>query len=148
MAHVHGAAKAAKTAVDHAAMGHGTQRMAATMEHAGHMMDHAGHMMASMPKATATIATGAAMAGGAVAATTTQSGSSFMSILAKHPLVVFGLGVAAGYFAHKYRKEIIATALQASEKSKDFVLHQKENLEDLVAECHEHQDDAAGPAAD
>ncbi len=147
MAHVHGAAKAAKTAADHAMMGHGAKGMEAMMDHAGHMMDHAGHLMASMPKHTATIAKGAAMAGGAAVATS-KSGSSIMSILAKHPLVVFGLGVAAGYYAHKYRKEIIATALQATEKGKDFVLHQKENLEDLVAECHEHEDDAGIAAAE
>ncbi len=146
MAHVHGAAKAATTASEHAMMGHGAKGMEAMMDHAGHMMDHAGHMMASMPKHAATVATGAAMAGGAMAATT-KSGSSFMSILAKHPLLVFGLGVAAGYFAHKYRKEIIATAVQATEKGKDFVLHQKENLEDLVAECHECEEEAGKPEA-
>lgn len=66
-----------------------------------------------------------------------------MSILAKHPLLVFGLGVAAGYYAHKYRKEIIESATMVGEKGKDFVLNQRENLEDLVAECHESADDEA-----
>lgn len=64
-----------------------------------------------------------------------------MSILAKHPVLVFGLGVAAGYYAHKYRKDIIDSATRLSEKGKDFVLNQKENLEDLVAECQECADD-------
>jgi hypothetical protein len=131
MAHVHGAAKVASA-----------QGMHATMEHAGQMMDHAGHMMASMSKPAAALATGTAVAA------TSKSGSSFMSFLSKHPLLVFGLGVAAGYLAHKYRKEIIATATQASERGKDFVLHQKENLEDLVAECHECEEEAGKPQAD
>jgi hypothetical protein len=69
-----------------------------------------------------------------------------MSILAKHPIVVFGLGVATGYFVHKYRKEIIDSATQLTEKGKDFVLNQKENLEDLVAECKESADDAGTEA--
>jgi len=65
-----------------------------------------------------------------------------MSILAKHPIVVFGLGVATGYLVHKYRKEIIDSTTQLTEKGKDFVLNQKENLEDLVAEYKEGADDA------
>lgn len=64
-----------------------------------------------------------------------------MSILAKHPVLVFGLGVAAGYYAHKHRKDIIDSATRLTEKGKDFVLNQKENLEDLVAECQESADD-------
>ncbi len=39
-----------------------------------------------------------------------------MSILAKHPLLVFGLGFAAGFYAHQYRKEIIQAAVQAPKK--------------------------------
>lgn len=141
MAHVHGAAGAAKAAGNHAMMNHGSGGMGAMMEHAGHMMDHAGHMMASMPTHGANLAKGAAMTGAAMAATS-STGKGFMSVLSKHPLLVFGLGVAAGYLAHKYRKEIIATATRVTEQGKDFVLHQKENLEDLVAECKECADDA------
>ena len=65
-----------------------------------------------------------------------------MSFLAKHPLLVFGAGVAVGFYAHKYRKEIIESAGQLGELGKDFVMHQKENLEDLVAERQEKADDA------
>lgn len=54
--------------------------------------------------------------------------------LTKSPIIVFGLGVAAGYFIHKYRKEIITGATDLAEKGKDFVLQQRENLEDLIAE--------------
>ena len=84
---------------------------------------------------------GMAAMGTAAVAATTYTGRSFMSILTKHPLVVFGLGVVAGYYAHKYRKEIILSATSVTEKGKDFVLQQKENLEDLVAECKECADD-------
>jgi hypothetical protein len=62
-----------------------------------------------------------------------------MSLLAKHPVVVFGLGIATGYLIHKYRKEIIGTANDLAEKGKDFVLQQRENLEDLVAESRDTQ---------
>ena len=115
MAHVHGAAGAAQ-------MGKGMEGMM-------------GKGMEGM------MGKGMAAMGTAAAAATTHTGRSFMSILTKHPLVVFGLGVVAGYYAHKYRKEIILSATSVTEKGKDFVLHQKENLEDLVAECKECADD-------
>jgi len=74
----------------------------------------------------------------AVAATTiVQTGKGVMSTLARHPLAMFGLGIAAGYLAHKYRKEIISISCKTAEQSKDFVLRQKENLKDLLAEAQE-----------
>lgn len=57
-----------------------------------------------------------------------------MSKLVKNPVVVFSLGIAAGFLIHKYRKEIISGANDIAEKSKDFVLQQRENLEDMIAE--------------
>ena len=60
-----------------------------------------------------------------------------MSLLAKHPVITFSLGLAAGYFIHKYRKEIIEAANNASEKGRDFVLQQKENLADVIAETRD-----------
>jgi hypothetical protein len=130
MAHVHGAA--AKTAAHHhAAMSHGSGGMMSMMEH----LPAGGQAMANVTKHVGAAA-------GAAAVANTQAGKGFMSILARHPLLVFGLGVAAGYYAHKYRKEIIDSATRASEKGKDFVLNQKENLEDLVAECKECADDS------
>ena len=51
----------------------------------------------------------------AVAATTIiQTGKGVISTLAKNPLVMFSLGIAAGYLAHKYRKEIIAISSKAA----------------------------------
>jgi len=62
-----------------------------------------------------------------VAATTiVQTGKGVMTTLARHPLVMFSLGIAAGYLAHKYRKEIISITSKTAEQSKDFVLRQKE----------------------
>lgn len=60
-----------------------------------------------------------------------------MSKAAKHPVLVFGLGIVAGYLVYKYRKEIIASASKTIDAGKDFVLHQKESLEDIVAEASE-----------
>ena len=74
----------------------------------------------------------------AVAATTiVQTGKGVMTTLARHPLVMFSLGIAAGYLAHKYRKEIISISSKTAEQSKDFVLRQKEHLKDLLAESME-----------
>jgi len=78
----------------------------------------------------------------AVAATTiVQTGKGVMTTLAKHPLVMFSLGIAAGFLVHKYRKEIIAITSKTAEQSKDFVLRQKENLRDLLAETQESAED-------
>lgn len=80
-----------------------------------------------------------------MAATTPKHTHRHMSILARHPLITFGLGLAAGYAIHKYRKEIIAAANSAAEKSKDFVLEQRENLADILAET---QETGEAPASD
>jgi len=74
---------------------------------------------------------------GSMASASVKSGGKLMSKLAKHPVLVFGLGVAAGYVVYKYRKEIVSSVGKASDAGKDFVLQQKENLEDIVAETKE-----------
>lgn len=58
-----------------------------------------------------------------------------MKYLFKHPLVVFGLGIAAGYFVHKYRREILASATEFSEKGREFVLGSQEH--DVAGTCEE-----------
>lgn len=95
---------------------------------------------ASIPAKTDMILKGVVT--GVVVSTITQTGRSVMSILAKHPLAMFAVGFAAGYAVHKYRKEIIAGAERAMEQSKDFVLHRKEDLEDMLAENRERTGDA------
>ena len=69
-----------------------------------------------------------------------------MSKFFRHPLILIGIGAAAGFYAYKYRKEIIGYASSVSGVGKDFVLQQKENLEDLVAEGQEAEEEAADAA--
>ena len=66
-----------------------------------------------------------------------HTGEKIMNTLAKHPVLVFGFGLATGYLVYKYRKNIIASATKVVDSGKDFVLQQKENLEDIVAETQE-----------
>ena len=77
------------------------------------------------------------VAKGSIVSSTVHTGRRLMSNVAKHPVLVFGLGLAAGYLVYKYRKEIISSATSAVDAGKDFVLQQKENLEDIVAESKE-----------
>ncbi|MFZ2725683.1 MAG: hypothetical protein WAX77_05500 [Methylococcaceae bacterium] len=74
---------------------------------------------------------------GSIASATVHAGGQLMSKITKNPVIVFGLGVVAGYIVYKYRKEIIASTTKVVDAGKDFVLQQKENLEDLVAEAKE-----------
>jgi hypothetical protein len=74
---------------------------------------------------------------GSIASAIVYSGSKVMSIAVKNPVVVFGLGLVSGFLIHKYRKDIIASTTKVVDAGKDFVLQQKENLEDLVAETKE-----------
>lgn len=74
---------------------------------------------------------------GSIASAIVYSGSKVMSIAVKNPVVVFGLGLISGFLIHKYRKDIIASTTKVVDAGKDFVLQQKENLEDLVAETKE-----------
>ena len=132
MAHVHGsAATGAAQASKHAAEAahHSAHAAHAVVEHGAHLAQAARHQAAAtqslLTKAAPVVATGAAA---------TPAGRSWLGRVLGHPLVLFGLGVAVGYTVHKYRKEIIESANRAAEKSKDFVLQQRENLEDIVAE--------------
>ena len=74
---------------------------------------------------------------GSIVSSTVHTGRRLMSNVTKHPVLVFGLGVVAGYLVYKYRKEIISSTSRVVDAGKDFVLQQKENLEDLVAESKE-----------
>jgi len=77
---------------------------------------------------------------GAVMSAGAQTGKSIMSIMSKvtkHPLLLVGIGIGIGYYAHKHRKDIVSSVSSVTDKGKDFVLQQKENLEDIVAESKE-----------
>lgn len=111
------------------------------MAHIHNAAAHANHGTRAMAQHAVTAAkvVGIAAAGSA----TTHSGG-IMKSLTRNPLLVFAAGVAAGFFIHKYRKEIIASATAISEAGRDYVMHQKENLEDLLEENREEADDAGG----
>jgi len=137
MAHVHGAAGAAEMS-KHIANAGAAEAMERSME--GMMMKHMmGEGMGGMMSPGMRMAKGAA-ATGAVVSASSSAGRSFLGRLLTHPLVLLGIGVAVGYSIHKYRKDIISAANRAAEKSKDFVLQQRENLEDIVAESRESKD--------
>jgi hypothetical protein len=120
---------------------HGTKAAAGTVKHmtGAAMLEHG--MMAGMVQGAAKAVPGAVsfhnVAKGAAATASTQAGRSVVSKILRHPFVVFSLGVAVGYAVYKYRKEIIESANRAAERGKDFVLQQRENLEDIVAENRE-----------
>lgn len=99
----------------------------------GSMMGNMGQMM------THPMAGSAMLAAGGYAA-----GKGLMGGLLRNPLVFLAAGVAAGYLVFKYEKEIIETVAKATGMGKDFVLHQKENLDDLIAES---QSGEAAPTA-
>lgn len=109
---------------------HGKKAAVSTMKHAHHIAHHglAKHEVSN------TLIKGAVMSAGA------QTGKTIMSKITKHPLLLIGIGMVAGYYAHKYRKEIISSVTSVGDKGKDFVLQQKENLEDMVAESKEDQE--------
>ena len=133
----------------------GESGMHAMMNHSMHeMMNHGAHEMMKRGAQQATSATmhemmkhGAACAAsqhtaseiakGVAVVASAHTGASLMSKLSKHPWLLVGLGFTLGFFAHKYRKEIIASVTNLTDKGKDFVLQQRENLEDLVAEAKE-----------
>ena len=132
MAHVHDAAKAAKTLTEHGMMG---GMMAAGMG-SGHLPAASGHL--------GNLAKGAAATGTLVAVSSHNTRQGVVKTLLRNPLVMFGLGLAAGFLIHKYRREIIDTATRVGEQGRDFVLQQRENLEDLVAECKSCEEPPAG----
>jgi hypothetical protein len=63
------------------------------------------------------------------------AGRGALGRLFTHPLVMFALGATAGYFAYKYRNEIVDAAMRASEMGKDYMMNTRETLEDLVEEA-------------
>lgn len=67
-----------------------------------------------------------------VATSIVQSGRGVAGALAKNPWLMFGIGLATGYLAHKYRKEIITLSVQTAEQSKGFVQRQKQELQKLL----------------
>jgi len=101
---------------------------------------HAGHAMKGMKHSAhhhGTHEMGKQIVKSSMASAAVKSGGKLMSRLTKHPVLIFGLGMVAGYAVYKYRKEIVSSVGKATDAGKDFVLQQKENLEDIVAETKE-----------
>jgi hypothetical protein len=73
----------------------------------------------------------------AVAATViVEAGIGISKSLAKQPIVLFGLGLLTGYISLKYRKEIIAISNHTADQSKEFMMRQKQQLDEFLAEIH------------
>jgi hypothetical protein len=51
----------------------------------------------------------------------TQITTEVIHRIARYPLLVFGLGMAAGVYAHKHRKKIIHTARQIRHQGKNLL---------------------------
>lgn len=76
---------------------------------------------------------------GSIATIAVLSGEKLMYKIAKHPLLVFGLGLIGGSLVYKNRKAIIASATDTLDSGKNLVLQQKEKVLDLIAEANEGQ---------
>ena len=63
-----------------------------------------------------------------------ETGKSAVKLLLKNPLVVLGAGIVTGYYAHKYRKEIVVTSHKVAHHTQDFVARQKLHLAELLNE--------------
>ena len=111
------------------------------MKNMPHMMSQAGHMM------TKPMATGAMMAGAGFAAGKGLLGGALL----RNPLTLLAVGaaggIAAGFLLFKYQKEIVDGLSKVSGMGKDFALHQKENLNDLMAEAEDKLAGNPPPAA-
>jgi len=57
----------------------------------------------------------------------TQLGTAVIHRMAKHPVLLFGLGIAAGLYAQKNRKQIIAAGEQFKNQGKKL-LHLKSTM--------------------
>lgn len=111
------------------------------------MMDHGAKQMSHMMcgemggMMSSPVAQGAMMAAGVAAGRGLLGATLF-----RNPLLLLAGGIVAGYLVHKYEREIVLAATKATGMGRDFVLRQKENLNDLVAEAQ--QAEAQEGAAD
>lgn len=77
---------------------------------------------------------------GIVITSLNRVGSGLAGLLAKHPLALFSTGFITGFLTHKYRKEIIGLSYNTAAESKNFVLRQKEHLDDFLADLRQDGD--------
>lgn len=67
-----------------------------------------------------------------------HTGKQLVGTVAKNPTVVFGLGFALGWFAHRHRKAIIAIADNAAGQGRAFVKRQQATIEELLSDAEEN----------
>jgi hypothetical protein len=75
------------------------------------------------------------VATGIVVSAISHTGRGIAGFISRQPLAMFTIGIMSGYFLHKYRNEIIYIADHTTEHSKQFLLRQKENFNDLITEA-------------
>ncbi|MGR9087112.1 MAG: hypothetical protein ACU841_08570 [Gammaproteobacteria bacterium] len=68
------------------------------------------------------------VATGIVASTIIQTGRGIAGTLARNPLVMFGVGIAVGYFARKYRKEVISVTRYTAGQTRETASRGKKNI--------------------
>jgi zinc transporter ZupT len=51
----------------------------------------------------------------------TQMGTALIQRMAKHPVILFTMGMTAGMFVYKNRKQIVQEARELSEQSKKLI---------------------------
>jgi hypothetical protein len=95
------------------------------------------------------VAKGAMVAATGYAATRALVGQGLL----RNPLLLLAGGIAGGiaigYLLHKHEKEVVLAVSKAIGMGKDFVMQQRENLDDLVAEAKDTEAQAAAaPAAE
>jgi hypothetical protein len=116
-----------------------TEEMLKNMPHM--MMNGASHVMGKP------LTTGAMMAGAGFAAGKGMLGGALL----RNPLTLLAVGAAggvvAGFLLFKYQKEIVDGLAKATGMGRDFALHQKENLADLMAEAEEKIEGVKAPLA-
>jgi hypothetical protein len=86
------------------------------------------------------------LATGVVVSTVTQTGRGLVGRVIKSPLAMLTVGIALGFFAHKYRKKIIVMTSNATEQSKDYLLRQKANLKEVFLESDEKPENDEQPS--
>jgi len=86
-----------------------------THEGMGPMMKM-GEGMAQVMKHAKTPGVAKSVASGAVATAGASAGKSVVRKIFTHPLVLIGLGVAVGYYIHKYRMSIISASDEAQQE--------------------------------
>lgn len=112
------------------------------------MMGQVPHMTGSgmMGMMNHPVAKGAMIAAGGYTAGRALLGPSLL----RNPLLLLAGGIAGGialgYLLHKHEKDVVRVVSKAMGMGKDFVMQQRENLDDLIAEARESDAAPAAPA--